>query len=95
MKTSDRILEFIHRFCNEHAHSPSIREIGEGVGLSSSSTVHGHLVRLRDQGLIIFKDNSTRSIVLPGAKAGVQILNEVDGIPIKIRWKGRDYLLGK
>ena len=32
--------------------SPSVREIGEAVGLRSSSTVHGHLRRLESKGYI-------------------------------------------
>lgn len=33
-------------------YPPSVREIGEAVGLKSTSTVHGHLKRLENKGLI-------------------------------------------
>ena len=35
------ILDFIKNY--SHQYPPTVREIGAGVGLSSSSTVHGHL----------------------------------------------------
>ena len=47
-----RILEVIHEFTAEHGYPPSVREIGERVGLSSSSTIHSHLKSLERQGLI-------------------------------------------
>lgn len=47
-----RILEAIRRFTGEHGYPPSVREIGERVGLSSSSTIHAHLKALEKRGLI-------------------------------------------
>lgn len=40
------ILKFIVKHINTHGYPPSVREIGEEVGLSSSSTVHAHLEKL-------------------------------------------------
>jgi repressor LexA len=40
------ILEFIKNEVKDKGYPPSVREIGEAVGLASSSTVHGHLERL-------------------------------------------------
>ncbi len=40
------------RFTAEHGYPPSVREIGELVGLSSSSTIHAHLKALERRGLI-------------------------------------------
>lgn len=45
------ILEFIKNEVREKGYPPSVREIGEAVGLASSSTVHGHLERLEKKGL--------------------------------------------
>ncbi|EAE0627776.1 repressor LexA, partial [Listeria monocytogenes] len=48
MKISKRqqdIYEFIKSEVKEKGYPPSVREIGEAVGLASSSTVHGHLAR--------------------------------------------------
>ena len=47
-----RILEVIREFTREQGYPPSVREIGERVGLSSSSTIHAHLKTLERRGLI-------------------------------------------
>lgn len=47
-----RILEVIREFTVERGYPPSVREIGERVGLSSSSTIHAHLKTLERRGLI-------------------------------------------
>ena len=46
------ILDVIRAFTAEHGYPPSVREIGERVGLSSSSTIHAHLKALERRGLI-------------------------------------------
>jgi repressor LexA len=50
--TQNRILEYIKKQVAEKGYPPSVREIGEAVGLKSTSTVHGHLKRLESKGLI-------------------------------------------
>lgn len=47
-----RILEVISEYTAERGYPPSVREIGERVGLSSSSTVQSHLKTLERRGLI-------------------------------------------
>jgi repressor LexA len=47
-----KILDVIASFTLEHGYPPSVREIGERVGLSSSSTIHAHLKALERHGLI-------------------------------------------
>ncbi|GMA54421.1 hypothetical protein GCM10025857_57780 [Alicyclobacillus contaminans] len=44
------ILKFIHTCVGQKGYPPTVREIGEGVSLSSTSTVHGHLARLEKRG---------------------------------------------
>lgn len=56
------ILESIHRFTEEHGYPPSVREIGELVGLSSSSTVQAHLKTLEALGLITRDPSKPRAI---------------------------------
>lgn len=46
------ILDVIRSFTAERGYPPSVREIGERVGLSSSSTIHAHLKALERRGLI-------------------------------------------
>ena len=47
-----QVLEFIDGEVRERGYPPSVREIGEAVGLSSSSTVHAHLAALQDKGFL-------------------------------------------
>jgi repressor LexA len=47
-----RIYDFILESIREHGYAPSVREIGDAVGLKSPSTVHYHLENLAERGLI-------------------------------------------
>jgi len=46
------ILEVIEASLRERGYPPSVREIGEAVGLTSSSSVHAHLATLQRQGYL-------------------------------------------
>lgn len=62
---SDRqkqIYQFIKRTVQEKGYPPSVREIGNAVGLQSSSTVHGHLAKLEDKGYIKRDPTKPRAI---------------------------------
>jgi repressor LexA len=61
-KRQQDILEFIKDEVNRKGYPPSVREIGEAVGLASSSTVHGHLARLEKKGLIRRDPTKPRAI---------------------------------
>ena len=56
-----QIYEYIEKFIAENNYSPTVREIGNAVG-RSSSTVHGHLDRMRDKGYITFIDTFPRTL---------------------------------
>jgi repressor LexA len=56
------ILRFIKDEVQKKGYPPSVREIGEAVGLASSSTVHGHLSRLESKGLIRRDPTKPRAI---------------------------------
>lgn len=56
------ILEFIKNEVKTKGYPPSVREIGEAVGLASSSTVHGHLDRLEKKGFIRRDPTKPRAI---------------------------------
>jgi len=45
-----QVLEVIEVHTREQGYPPSVREIGEAVGLSSPSTVNAHLAALQDKG---------------------------------------------
>lgn len=73
-KRQQQILEFIKNEVRAKGYPPSVREIGEAVGLASSSTVHGHLARLEQKGLI------RRDPVKPRA---IEILDMDDSFPVQ------------
>ncbi|MCY6356659.1 transcriptional repressor LexA [Clostridium sp. ZS2-4] len=73
------IYEFIKIYIREKGYPPSVREICKGVGLSSTSTVHGHLARLEKKGMI--KRDSTKPRTIEILK-DPPIKQEMVGIPI-------------
>jgi repressor LexA len=77
----ERILEAIRRFTAEHGYPPSVREIGERVGLSSSSTIHAHLKQLERRGLIARDPTKPRALSF-GAHGGQAALSDAVVLPI-------------
>jgi repressor LexA len=63
-KRQQEILDFLRSFTAENGYPPSVREIGEAVGLSSSSTVHSHLIALESKGYIHRDASSARALVI-------------------------------
>ena len=59
-----QILEFIAQQVRDRGFPPSVREIGEAVGLTSSSTVHTHLQVLQRQGYLRRDPTKPRAIVV-------------------------------
>ena len=57
-----QVLEFIDAEIRERGYPPSVREIGEAVGLSSPSTVHAHLAALQDKGYLRRDPTKPRAI---------------------------------
>ena len=57
-----QVLEFIDAEVRHRGYPPSVREIGEAVGLSSSSTVHAHLAALQDKGYLTRDPTKPRAI---------------------------------
>ncbi len=46
------ILTFVQRYTESHGYPPAVREIGQAMGLTSSSTVHSHLAALERKGYL-------------------------------------------
>ncbi len=59
-----RILEFIGSTVRERGYPPTVREIGEAVGLTSSSSVHSQLANLERRGLLHKDPTKPRAIGL-------------------------------
>lgn len=77
-----QILQYILQHIDAKGYPPTVREIGEAVGLSSSSTVHAHLRALEDGGLIKRDAVLTRAIkLLPGSPSRPKAPRVV-GVPI-------------
>ncbi|CUS26390.1 LexA repressor [Paucilactobacillus oligofermentans DSM 15707 = LMG 22743] len=56
------VLNFIHDRVENHGYPPTVREIGEAVNLSSTSTVHGHINRLIKKGYLQKDPSKPRAI---------------------------------
>lgn len=82
-----KILEFVTQFTRESGFPPTVREICEGVGLRSPSTVHAHLKILQEGGYLEKDGRKNRSLSVPGMDTSsfrsVPLLGTVTaGIPI-------------
>jgi repressor LexA len=62
------IWQFLVTYVDDHGYPPTVREIGEEVGLASPSTVHAHLANLERVGLIKRDPTKPRAIELSGHK---------------------------
>jgi repressor LexA len=60
------IYDYVTRYVDEHGYPPTVREIGEAVGLASPSTVHAHLANLERAGLIKRDPTKPRALELIG-----------------------------
>ena len=58
------VLQYIYEEVQEKGYPPTVREIGNAVKLSSTSTVHGHLSRLEKNGFIQRDPTKPRAIEL-------------------------------
>src|SRR5437660_7658843 len=56
------ILDFLREHSRQHAYPPTVREIGQAVGLSSSSTVQNHLNSLETHGHIHRDPSKSRTV---------------------------------
>ena len=64
-KKQKEVLDYIESFIQDEGYTPSYREIAEGLGLSSPSTVHRHVQALCEKGVINTGDDGcARSIEL-------------------------------
>ncbi|MBM7603214.1 transcriptional repressor LexA [Metabacillus litoralis] len=81
-KRQQDILTFIKDEVQKKGYPPSVREIGEAVGLASSSTVHGHLARLESKGLIRRDPTKPRAIEILEEDKHIIPKSNVINVPI-------------
>ncbi len=93
-----RILEFIRETVRERGYPPTVREIGEAVGLTSSSSVHSQLANLERLGLLRRDPTKPRAVTLarPATRAegvAIPLLGRIAaGGPILAQENVEDYL---
>ncbi len=61
-----QIWDFLVEYVDRHGYPPTVREIGEAVGLASPSTVHAHLANLERAGLLRRDPTKPRALELVG-----------------------------
>ena len=66
------VLNYIHKQVEDHGYPPTVREICSAVGLSSTSTVHGHISRLIEQGFLQKDPSKPRALEI--TSKGLDIL---------------------
>lgn len=75
-----RVLRFISAFLHEQCRYPTYREMMEGLGMKSMSSLHRHVVRLEREGMILRQ---------PGRACGLSVTPkgmQGDGCMIEIPW---------
>lgn len=75
-----QILEYIRTCINDNHLPPSVREIGDAIGLSSPSSVHVHLKTLEEKGYIVRHGSKSRSMSITdkGEEQKRELANGVD-----------------
>lgn len=94
------ILTFVRRYTESHGYPPSVREIGQAMGLTSSSTVHSHLAALERKGYLRRDPSKPRALEIlrdnggPAPRAvSLPIVGQVTaGTPILAEQNVEDHL---
>jgi repressor LexA len=79
------IWKFLTDYVDEHGYPPTVREIGQAVGLASPSTVHAHLANLERAGLIKRDPTKPRALELrrdPQPSVAAQAADDVHRLPL-------------
>lgn len=98
--TQAKILAYIEKATLQKGYPPSVREICEATGLKSTSTVHGHLIRLEKKGLLYRDSMKPRAISVPAdhqayrtEMVSVPVVGRVTaGVPILATENIEDYI---
>jgi repressor LexA len=78
------IWDFLVDYVDRHGYPPTVREIGDAVGLASPSTVHAHLANLERAGLLKRDPTKPRALELSGRgrAPGVEVEPAKPGLPL-------------
>jgi repressor LexA len=98
-KRQKEIFDYIRRYLRKHGYPPTVREIGQALGLHSPSTVHAHLAKLEKLGVLRRDPTKPRAIevLMDRAKrvmtSGTPLVGNVAaGQPILAEENIEDYL---
>jgi repressor LexA len=83
-KRQQEIFDYVKQYVRDHGYPPTVRDIGQAIGLASSSTVHAHLANLEKLGLLrrdptkpraieVLKDKARQAVV----PAGLPVVGQV------------------
>src|SRR5919205_4592908 len=84
-KRQREIFDFVVAYADKHGYPPTVREIGESVGLASPSTVHAHLANLERAGYLRRDPTKPRALELLGQRrreAAPTPMREPERLPI-------------
>jgi repressor LexA len=76
------IYDYLSEYVHERGYPPTVREIGEAVGLASPSTVHAHLANLERAGLLKRDPTKPRALELIGRDRGGREDAKVLSLPL-------------
>jgi len=81
-KRQEEILSFIKEFMVKNGYPPTVREIGEALGLSSPATIQSHLNNLVDKGVIKKDGQKNRAMELLVENEFVNKDSSVAAVPL-------------
>jgi repressor LexA len=76
------IWDFLVEYVDRHGYPPTVREIGESVGLASPSTVHAHLANLERAGLLKRDATKPRALELVGRESASARSADLPKLPL-------------
>jgi repressor LexA len=76
------IWDFLVDYVDQHGYPPTVREIGEAVGLASPSTVHAHLANLERAGLLKRDPTKPRAVELVGRERREAPAGSLEKLPL-------------
>jgi repressor LexA len=96
-RRQQEIFDFIRRYSARHGYPPTVRDIGQAIGLTSSSTVHAHLANLEKIGLLRRDPTKPRAMEIladrAAAPSGLPLVGRVAaGQPILAEENIEDYV---
>ena len=96
-RMQQKICDYIAECVQRQGYPPSVREIGEAVGLKSPSTVHFHLKHLEEMGVIEKGAGKGRALTLRGSEQAEEnqvpvVGNVAAGAPILAQENIDEYL---